>query len=72
MASKEKTVAAIDPPMTPKERAAWRRMMAYLSSATALAQAVEDPGVGSMASEIQQIITESKDRIVQAYRDAKA
>ena len=66
--------AKADPPLvlTPKERTYWRQATALIASVVSLMQLNQDPGVASMASEIQQIMMDSRDRIIQAYRDAKS
>ena len=65
--------AKADPPLvlTPKERTYWRQASASIAAAVSLMQLANDAGVGAMGSEIQQIMAESRDRIIQAYRDAK-
>lgn len=61
----------LDPPMTKRERLYVRRFQAAVSSAATLMQVLDDPGIGSMGTELELIISENMVRLVQAYRDAK-
>lgn len=62
----------LDPPMTAKERSAIRRVKTALLAGVGLAYEARDPGIAGMAEEITIIFDESVNRLVQAYRDAKA
>lgn len=77
MAKKKATRAAVaddrlDPPITAKERTLLRRFRSAMSLAVNLSFEAKDPGVGSMAAEIEYQNNLLTNTYIQAYRDGKA